>query len=296
VFEGASVTKDGDITDEYDFNEPHAKANLLLQCHFNRRPLSVDLRTDQKMILERAIKLVHAMVDVISTNGFLNATLLAMELSQMIVQAMWPKQSPLLQLPGFDSDLVETLKKKVKVEDITDFMNMEDEDREKFVPVSQKEMEKLADVCNRYPIVELKYEISADDDKSDEEAKDESTGLAFEPGQNVNIEVTVSRDEDEDEESLEVFNQPAFAQFYPEKKSEEWWVVIGHTASGKLLAIKKIPNFKAQRSVLTKLSFAVGAGDFIRQGESYADLKLYLVCDSYVGCDLQENLQIKLKI
>ena len=56
----------------------------------------MDLRLDQKFILEQSVKLVHAMVDVISTHGHLNATLLAMELSQMIVQAMWPKQSPLL--------------------------------------------------------------------------------------------------------------------------------------------------------------------------------------------------------
>lgn len=30
------------------------------------------------------------MIDVISTYGNLNTTLLAMELSQMLVQAMWP--------------------------------------------------------------------------------------------------------------------------------------------------------------------------------------------------------------
>jgi pre-mRNA-splicing helicase BRR2 len=70
------------------------------------------------------------MVDVISTNGHLNATLLAMELSQMVVQAMWPKQSPLLQLPGFNSDLVETLKEKAEVREIPDFMNMDDDLRE----------------------------------------------------------------------------------------------------------------------------------------------------------------------
>lgn len=96
VLENQQTSKDGDLKDEHDINQPHAKTNILLQCHFDRKPLSVDLRLDQKFILEQSVKLVHAMVDVISTNGQLNATLLAMELSQMIVQAMWPKQSPLL--------------------------------------------------------------------------------------------------------------------------------------------------------------------------------------------------------
>jgi len=36
---------------------------------------------DQKLIVQKAVKLVHAMIDVISTYGNLNATLLAMELS-----------------------------------------------------------------------------------------------------------------------------------------------------------------------------------------------------------------------
>jgi pre-mRNA-splicing helicase BRR2 len=88
VFEGS--TKDGGPSDASEYNEPYAKTNLLLQSHFNRRTLGIDLRLDQKVILQKVIKLVHAMVDVLSTNGHLNATLLATELSQMTVQAMWP--------------------------------------------------------------------------------------------------------------------------------------------------------------------------------------------------------------
>ena len=45
IFEGAR-TKDGDPLDSHDFNTARAKSNLLLQCHFNRSPLSVDLRLD----------------------------------------------------------------------------------------------------------------------------------------------------------------------------------------------------------------------------------------------------------
>ena len=100
IFEGKN--KDGDALDSHDYNQPKAKSNLLLQCHFNRKPLNVDLRLDQRQMLQKSVKIVHAMIDVISTYGNLNATLLAMELSQMVIQAMWPQQSPLLQLPGFD--------------------------------------------------------------------------------------------------------------------------------------------------------------------------------------------------
>ena len=70
------------------------------------------------------------MVDVISSHGYLKPALLTMELSQMIVQAMWVTQSPLYQLPYIDGDLVADLK-KAKVEDIIDFMNMDEELRAK---------------------------------------------------------------------------------------------------------------------------------------------------------------------
>lgn len=192
---------------------------------------------------------------------------------------MWPQQSPLLQLPGFDKDLVSTLKAKAKVEEISDFMNMEDDIREKLVTVSEAQMAKLANVCNRYPLVELKYVTergSSEDDPVGEYALNEP----------IELLVTLQRDEDEDDkEALEVFNRPVHAQFYPEKKSEEWWIVVGHSQTGKLLAIKKVTNFKAQASIQSKLNFVISESE-VGAGKAVADLRIYLICDSYIGCDL----------
>lgn len=41
------------------------------------------------------------------------------------------------------------------MEDIADFMNMEDEDRVKLVPLPEQTMQEVAEVCNRYPNLEL---------------------------------------------------------------------------------------------------------------------------------------------
>lgn len=107
----------------------------------------------------------------------------------MCVQALWPKQSPLLQLPGFDQELVDELK-KAEVNDITDFMNMDDELRDKIMQVNDDEMEKLAQVCNRYPVVEMSYELQKE---------------WFEAEEAVIVDVTVARADADDEESLAVF-------------------------------------------------------------------------------------------
>lgn len=138
----------------------------------------------------------------------------------MCVQALWPRQSPLLQLPGFDQDLVDELL-KVQVKDISDFLNMDDEVREKILQIPDAQMQQLAEVCNRYPIVELDYSQTAADE----------------------LDVTLTR-ADDDEESLAAFDQPIYAQYFPVAKHEEWWVVVGHPKTGKLLAIKKVIGFR----------------------------------------------------
>lgn len=105
-----------------------------------------------------SVKLLHALVDVVSSSrasGNLRATLQCMEVCQMITQGAWTNQSPLLQLPFFTRALIEKLQDKAGVVDIADFMNLEDEDREKLVPFSEQQMLKVATVCNRYPNFEL---------------------------------------------------------------------------------------------------------------------------------------------
>ncbi|KAF0914661.1 hypothetical protein E2562_031124 [Oryza meyeriana var. granulata] len=87
------------------YDNPHVKANTLLQCHFSRRTVRGDLAADQREILLSAPRLLQAMVDVASSNGWLTLALNAMELSQMVIQGMWDRDPVLLQLPHFTEEL-----------------------------------------------------------------------------------------------------------------------------------------------------------------------------------------------
>lgn len=80
--------------DRTDFEAPHFKTFLLLHAHFSRLQLPPDLAADQVLVLEKALNLLSACVDVTSSNAWLNA-LGAMDLSQMRVQATWETDSPL---------------------------------------------------------------------------------------------------------------------------------------------------------------------------------------------------------
>lgn len=72
------------------------------------------------------------------------------------------------------------------------------------------------------------------------------------------------------------------APFYPARKLENWWLVIGDQAAGKLLAIKRIT---VARKLELKLEFAV-------QSAGTHELRLYLMSDSYVGVDQDPSFTV----
>merc|ERR1712156_402959 len=145
------------------FNDPHVKANLLLQAHMSRMQLSAELQQDTETILGKAIRLIQACVDVLSSNGWLSPAIAAMELAQMVTQGMWSKDSYLRQLPHFTKDLIDASIER-GVESIFDIMELEDEDRNKLLNMTDIQMADVARFCNRYPNIELSYEVLDKDD------------------------------------------------------------------------------------------------------------------------------------
>jgi len=93
---------------ESNYESPHFKAFVLVQAHFSRMQLPADLAKDQEMVISRILNLLSGCVDVLSSEGHLNA-INSMELSQMIVQAMWDRDSPLKQIPYFGPDVVKAV-------------------------------------------------------------------------------------------------------------------------------------------------------------------------------------------
>ena len=114
------------------YNDPHVKTNVLLQAHLSRVQLSAELQQDTETVIGKAVRLTQACVDVLSSNGWLSPAIAAMELSQMVTQAMWNKDSYLKQLPHFGPDTIERCKEK-GVESVFDIMELEDEDRDKLL-------------------------------------------------------------------------------------------------------------------------------------------------------------------
>lgn len=81
--------------------DPHVKAFLLLQAHFSRIDLPIsDYVGDQTSVLDQAIRIIQAFIDVLAELGFFSSCLTLMTLLQSVKSARWPDDGPLSIIPN----------------------------------------------------------------------------------------------------------------------------------------------------------------------------------------------------
>ncbi|KAL1138953.1 hypothetical protein AAG570_009015 [Ranatra chinensis] len=260
VLEALSLRVPHKISPQAKFNDPHTKTNLLIQAHLSRLQLGAELQGDTELILSKSIRLMQACVDVLSSNGWLSPAVAAMELAQMLTQAMWSKDSYLKQLPHFSNDIIKRCQEK-DVETVFDLMELDDEDRVKLLQLSDSQMVDVARFCNRYPNIELTYEIQEKD--------------RIKSGSSVVVNVSLEREDE--------VTGPVIAPFFPQKREEGWWVVIGDPKANTLLSIKRLT---LQQKAKVRL-------DFVAPSAGHHSYTLYFMSDAYLGCDQEYKFGIE---
>jgi pre-mRNA-splicing helicase BRR2 len=245
------------------YDSPHFKAFVLLQAHFSRMQLPIDLAKDQEVIVSKVLNLLSACVDVLSSEGHLNA-MNAMEMSQMVVQAMWDRDSPLKQIPHFGPEAIKVAN-EYNINDIFEFMEAMDPSENKDygtlvkrLGLDNKQLAQAAAFTNeKYPNIELDFQV-----------EDPENITSGEPAY---LKIKIEREVEEDEEPDTTVHAP----FYPGKKMENWWLVVGDEKTKNLLAIKRV-------TIGRKLDLRL---EYIVPTPGEHELTLYLMSDSYVGVD-----------
>ncbi|GAB1729288.1 hypothetical protein NU195Hw_g3501t1 [Hortaea werneckii] len=91
--------------------DPHVKSFLLLQAHFSRIDLPIsDYVGDQNSVLDQAIRIVQASIDVLTEMDFLRSCHMMITLLQCVKSARWHDDGPLSIFPGVE---VEAEKKRL---------------------------------------------------------------------------------------------------------------------------------------------------------------------------------------
>lgn len=124
------------------------------------------------------------------------------------------------------------------------------------MPLTPYHRRDVATFVNSYPTLDVSQELVKGD---------------YTAGAPIILQVTLARDVDEEDESGD---QTVVAPFYPSKKMANWWLVVGEPTTRQLLVIKRVTVTK---SLAVKLEFTLPKGTH--------SLKLYVICDSYVGAD-----------
>eukprot|EP00375_Theileria_parva_P000202 XP_762871.1 ATP-dependent RNA helicase [Theileria parva strain Muguga] len=231
------------------------KVLLLLK----RTILSNELFVDLHFVLKNVTNLLYALIDVISSHEYLKPALLAMELMQRIVQALTFTDSPLLQLPHSNREFVSKAN-SMKVNDLFDFIGMEDDDRNKLLSSFNKsEVLDIANFCNSIQILDIEFKFNNKNVK---------------PSQSVTLLLNITKEGNND-----VINAP----YFPVDKKEQWWIVVGDTKDNKLYGIKRT-SLNETNSVKLDIEAPSMKGKH--------ELTLYVVSDSYVSTDYQYKLEL----
>jgi len=265
--------------DERLMDDPHAKANLLLQAHFSRVELPIsDYETDTKSVLDQAVRILQAIVDVAAEGGWLFTTINAMHLMQMIIQGRWFTDSTLSILPSLNNEILDRLRAR-GIECLAEILpTNRDELRALLIENGRKtrKVKEFISALNKIPIVnvDLKHpsKVTLPRGKADKKGKNESAESAPE----VAVEVTLTRVNNSNPNEV-------YAPLFPKSVDESWWLLVGHPATGELLALRRTTF---NRTLTATLTFP--APEF--EGEMVYDL--YLMSANYLGIDQQYSFTV----
>eukprot|EP00211_Chloroparvula_japonica_P000559 CAMPEP_0119126784 /NCGR_PEP_ID=MMETSP1310-20130426/5571_1 /TAXON_ID=464262 /ORGANISM="Genus nov. species nov., Strain RCC2339" /LENGTH=1688 /DNA_ID=CAMNT_0007116969 /DNA_START=54 /DNA_END=5120 /DNA_ORIENTATION=+ len=258
---------------EYAMDDPHTKAALLFMHHFSRLALPIsDYYTDLKSIIDNAVRIIQAMVDVASNGGRLFTALNCMHLMQMLVQARWADDSSILCLPFTERKGVMDRLVSSGLVSLAQVLNSSVDKLQHLLcengkyqrgALTRKQFVTMVDVFKFYPDMHMVYKMRRTSETTEEGEKEE-TGV---------LDITLRRG------PKGCQTDDVYSPKYPKKMRELWWIVLGDATCGDLLATKRVNvNGKVARTSLT-FDLPEEAGDYTYY--------LYLISGTYMGLDQQ---------
>jgi len=250
------------------------KGNVLMHAHLLRKTeeLSAKSKEDLKNMLKKSGALVEAMITVCKHQDWMKTAVNCIEFGQCITQAVWTKDSNLLQLPHFtaeDAKHCEKAKASQRATNVLQFIKIPDEDKKGMAYMTDEQKADVLACCKLFPQIAVDYQVYVDDDEDDK---------VYE-GDLLTIEVCITRTNLKEGEKAGLVHAPRF----PFPKVEAWWILCG-TTEGKIITIDKVSD--SDRVVKHKIKFLAP-----KQGEYEFDL--FVKSNSYLGLDHKQKIKIK---
>jgi translocation protein SEC63 len=257
------------------YNHPVCvKGNVLMHSHLLRESNNITNPTlvgDLKYMLQRSTALIDAMISVCQHQDSIQTAINCIEFGQYVTQAMWTKDSSLLQLPHFTAEEVKHCangKGKGTAKTITEYRELPEDQRKGMATFTDEQKADVQKYLEMLPDITVETKVFVDDDEDDK---------VYE-GDLCSVRVSITRNNLKERQKAGLVHAPHF----PYPKQEAWWIILG-TKEGKIINIEKIPN--PNRTFEHNIKFLAP-----RVGEYEFDL--YVKSNAYVGLDHQQKVNL----
>lgn len=270
--------------DLYSLDSPFTKANILFQAHFQQLELPIsDYYTDTKSVLDQAVRILQAMVDVCAEAGWLDVTMKVMLLTQMVAQGRYATDNTLLGLPHVTQRMLSVCWR----EGITCLPELMALETPKVLQLcrkgglSDRHSKDLCEALGKHPSVDVKVQVNQYE--------------ALYGGEDCQVNVLLMK---------QAGSSMAYSPRFNKPKKEGWWLMLGMDGSGERLEAQEHPSgspvvseVNGELLALKRVMLSRGKNNqdltFQLPAEpgSY-DFTIYLVSDSYLGLDQQYSFSI----
>ncbi|XP_061675544.1 activating signal cointegrator 1 complex subunit 3 isoform X3 [Syngnathoides biaculeatus] len=296
----------------HSYDNAHTKTHLLLQAHFSNAQLPCsDYSTDTKTVLDNAIRICQALLDVAANEGWLVTALSICNLVQMIVQGRWLHDSSILTLPHLEQRYLCMFRKwsnqngggrtgsdSGPIEGLPELITVCSGKERIFKAIVGDEfpsshVTQMWDFLSHLPVLEVALSVKGWWEASQQQTECHlpATGahlrgarswLDVHADQEYVLQVTLRRIN----QAQMRRNQDSKAQAprFPKVKDEGWFLVVGEVDHKALLAAKRIGYVRNHTTVSMAFYTPEKTGKCI--------YTLYLMSDSYLGLDQQYDIHL----
>ncbi|NWY38711.1 ASCC3 protein, partial [Sylvia atricapilla] len=298
----------------HSLDSSHTKTHLLLQAHFSHAMLPCpDYATDTKTVLDQAIRICQAMLDVAAHHGWLVTALNITNLVQMVVQGRWIHDSSLLTLPNIELQHLYLFRKwsqgqrksvrggyQGPIECLPELMAACEGKENVFASIVDNELPAahISQAWNflcRLPILNVSLSIKGSWDEAVQpqnevpvpslttDTRDDKTWIKLHADQEYVLQINLHRTQMGYQGKQD---SKAMAPRFPKAKDEGWFLILGEVDKKELIALKRTGYVRNRNTVSIAFYTPEAPGKCI--------YTLYLMSDSYLGMDQQYDIYLNI--
>ncbi|RDL31450.1 p-loop containing nucleoside triphosphate hydrolase [Venustampulla echinocandica] len=243
--------------------DPHVKAFLLLQAHMSRIDLPItDYVGDQTSVLDQAIRIIQASIDVLTEMGYLSSCMQMITLLQCIKCARWPTDYPLSILPGVPISAPTDENLPLSLQDLSGQSETAYQQTLSALHLSPSQLPRFQKAAGMLPILKISIrDVTA-------------------------LSLTVHLDR---QNPLTDKDGKIYAPRFPKPQTEGWFVLLCKEESDEIIAIKRVGwntsnsggNRRRGPSARAVIKLPEDEDQFIGKNEKKMDV--WVVSDGYLG-------------